>query len=107
MGVLWFKQVKSMAQHVSQLDKYNIPRRSRFSDRFKDDITTIVSVVTAEIGTILVKQQKVRKVSNDDDENKSRASEPNQFDFDLQTLQPSAFVYLLSSWVVLREAIST
>uniref|UniRef100_A0A669B5Y8 Dedicator of cytokinesis 8 n=1 Tax=Oreochromis niloticus TaxID=8128 RepID=A0A669B5Y8_ORENI len=38
--------VKSMAQHVSQLDKYNIPRRSRFSDRFKDDITTIVSVVT-------------------------------------------------------------
>uniref|UniRef100_A0A673BN96 Dedicator of cytokinesis 8 n=1 Tax=Sphaeramia orbicularis TaxID=375764 RepID=A0A673BN96_9TELE len=50
--------VKSMAQHVSQLDKNNVPRRSRFSDRFKDDITTIVSVVTAEIGTILVKQQK-------------------------------------------------
>uniref|UniRef100_A0AAX7VL64 Dedicator of cytokinesis 8 n=1 Tax=Astatotilapia calliptera TaxID=8154 RepID=A0AAX7VL64_ASTCA len=40
--------VKSMAQHVSQLDKYNIPRRSRFSDRFKDDITTIVSVVTRQ-----------------------------------------------------------
>ncbi|KAM4616568.1 dedicator of cytokinesis protein 8 isoform 2-T2 [Polymixia lowei] len=50
--------VKSMAQHVSQLDKNNVPRRSRFSDRFKDDISTIVSVVTAEIGTILVKQQK-------------------------------------------------
>lgn len=49
-----------MAQHVSQLDKHNIPRRSRFSDRFRDDITTIVSVVTAEIGTILVKQHKVR-----------------------------------------------
>ncbi|XP_076021315.1 dedicator of cytokinesis protein 8 isoform X2 [Genypterus blacodes] len=48
--------VKSMAQHVSQLG--NVPRRSRFSDRFKDDITTIVSVVTSEIGTILVKQQK-------------------------------------------------
>uniref|UniRef100_A0A7N6AP65 Dedicator of cytokinesis 8 n=1 Tax=Anabas testudineus TaxID=64144 RepID=A0A7N6AP65_ANATE len=41
--------VKSMAQHVSQLDKQNVPRRSRFSDRFKDDIATIVSVVTAEI----------------------------------------------------------
>lgn len=52
-------QVKSMAQHVSNLDKHNVPRRSRFSDRFKDDITTIVSVVTAEIGTILVKQHKV------------------------------------------------
>lgn len=49
-----------MAQHVSHLDKHNIPRRSRFSDRFRDDITTIVSVVTAEIGTILVKQHKVR-----------------------------------------------
>lgn len=52
-----------MAQHVSHLDKHSVPRRSRFSDRFKDDITTIVSVVTAEIGTILVKQHKVR---NDD-----------------------------------------
>uniref|UniRef100_A0A665X576 Dedicator of cytokinesis 8 n=1 Tax=Echeneis naucrates TaxID=173247 RepID=A0A665X576_ECHNA len=37
--------VKSMAQHVSQLDKQSVPRRSRFSDRFKDDITTIVSVM--------------------------------------------------------------
>lgn len=107
MGVLWFKQVKSMAQHVSQLDKYNIPRRSRFSDRFKDDITTIVSVVTAEIGTILVKQQKVRNVRSSRFIFVVIITEPNQFDFDLQTLQPSAFVYLLSSWVVLREAIST
>ncbi|KAJ3603775.1 hypothetical protein NHX12_028516 [Muraenolepis orangiensis] len=50
--------VKSMAQHVSNLEKAKMPRQSRFSDRFKDDITTIVSVVTAEIGTILIKQQK-------------------------------------------------
>lgn len=48
-----------MTQHVSHLDKHSVPRRSRFSDRFKDDISTIVSVVTAEIGTILVKQHKV------------------------------------------------
>uniref|UniRef100_A0A7N8XS73 Dedicator of cytokinesis 8 n=1 Tax=Mastacembelus armatus TaxID=205130 RepID=A0A7N8XS73_9TELE len=34
--------VKSMAQHVSQLDKRSVPRRCRFSDRFKDDISTIV-----------------------------------------------------------------
>uniref|UniRef100_A0A8C7Z0S3 Dedicator of cytokinesis 8 n=1 Tax=Oryzias sinensis TaxID=183150 RepID=A0A8C7Z0S3_9TELE len=38
--------VKSMAQHVCQMEKHSVPRRSRFSDRFKDDITTIVSVVT-------------------------------------------------------------
>lgn len=50
--------VKSMAQHVSQMDKQGVSRKNRFSDRFKDDITTIVNVVTAEIGTILVKQQK-------------------------------------------------
>ncbi len=48
-----------MTQHVSQLDKKAVSRRNRFSDRFKDDITTIVNVVTAEIGNILVKQQKV------------------------------------------------
>uniref|UniRef100_A0A8B9CKQ3 Dedicator of cytokinesis 8 n=1 Tax=Anser brachyrhynchus TaxID=132585 RepID=A0A8B9CKQ3_9AVES len=30
-------------------EKQDNPRRSRFSDRFKDDITTIVSVVTSEI----------------------------------------------------------
>lgn len=52
-----------MAQHVSQLDKQVVSRKNRFSDRFKDDITTIVNVVTAEIGTILVKQQKVRVLS--------------------------------------------
>lgn len=55
-------KVKSMAQHVSQMDKA-VSRKNRFSDRFKDDITTIVNVVTAEIGTILVKQQKVRGLS--------------------------------------------
>lgn len=55
-------KVKSMAQHVSQMDNA-VSRKNRFSDRFKDDITTIVNVVTAEIGTILVKQQKVRGLS--------------------------------------------
>uniref|UniRef100_A0A8B9CIW6 Dedicator of cytokinesis 8 n=1 Tax=Anser brachyrhynchus TaxID=132585 RepID=A0A8B9CIW6_9AVES len=39
-GVLY--QVDGEMQHDN-------PRRSRFSDRFKDDITTIVSVVTSEI----------------------------------------------------------
>lgn len=52
-----------MAQHVSQMDKQGVSRKNRFSDRFKDDITTIVNVVTAEIGTILVKQQKVGVLS--------------------------------------------
>ncbi|XP_041042551.1 dedicator of cytokinesis protein 8 isoform X2 [Carcharodon carcharias] len=50
--------VKSMAQYHCQADKQDSSRKQRFSDRFKDDITTIVNVVTAEIATILVKQQK-------------------------------------------------
>uniref|UniRef100_A0A8B9GGV1 Dedicator of cytokinesis 8 n=1 Tax=Amazona collaria TaxID=241587 RepID=A0A8B9GGV1_9PSIT len=43
---------------VSFDKKQDNPRRSRFSDRFKDDITTIVSVVTSEIAALLVKPQK-------------------------------------------------
>ncbi|XP_019373203.1 PREDICTED: dedicator of cytokinesis protein 8 isoform X1 [Gavialis gangeticus] len=50
--------VKSMAQYVHNIGKQDIPRRSRFSDRFKDDITTIVNVVTSEIAALLVKPQK-------------------------------------------------
>uniref|UniRef100_A0A8C0ZYR3 Dedicator of cytokinesis protein 8 n=1 Tax=Castor canadensis TaxID=51338 RepID=A0A8C0ZYR3_CASCN len=41
--------VKSMAQYVHNLDKRDSFRRTRFSDRFQDDITTIVNVVTSEI----------------------------------------------------------
>uniref|UniRef100_A0A8C6V255 Dedicator of cytokinesis 8 n=1 Tax=Neogobius melanostomus TaxID=47308 RepID=A0A8C6V255_9GOBI len=80
--------VKSMAQHVSQLDKQHVPRRSRFSDRFKDDITTIVSVVTAEIGTILVKQQKVEQAEK---VNISLAF----FLYDLLSLMDRGFVFQL------------
>uniref|UniRef100_A0A8D0GP79 Dedicator of cytokinesis 8 n=1 Tax=Sphenodon punctatus TaxID=8508 RepID=A0A8D0GP79_SPHPU len=50
--------VKSMAQYLHNMDKQDTLRRSRFSDRFKDDITTIVNVVTSEIAALLVKQQK-------------------------------------------------
>uniref|UniRef100_A0A8B9GCI5 Dedicator of cytokinesis 8 n=1 Tax=Amazona collaria TaxID=241587 RepID=A0A8B9GCI5_9PSIT len=50
--------IKSMAQYVHSIEKQDNPRRSRFSDRFKDDITTIVSVVTSEIAALLVKPQK-------------------------------------------------
>ncbi|XP_069555622.1 dedicator of cytokinesis protein 8 isoform X2 [Brachyistius frenatus] len=81
--------VKSMAQHVSQLDNNNVPRRSRFSDRFKDDITTIVSVVTAEIGTILVKQQK--EVEQAEKVNISLAF----FLYDLLSLMDRGFVFQL------------
>ncbi|XP_072928200.1 dedicator of cytokinesis protein 8 isoform X1 [Hemitrygon akajei] len=49
--------VKSMAQYICQ-NKQDSSRKLRFSDRFKDDITTIVNVITSEIATILVKQQK-------------------------------------------------
>ncbi|XP_068594454.1 dedicator of cytokinesis protein 8 [Brachionichthys hirsutus] len=81
--------VKSMAQHVSLLDKHNVPRRSRFSDRFKDDITTIVSVVTAEIGTILVKQLK--EVEQAEKVNISLAF----FLYDLLSLMDRGFVFQL------------
>ncbi|XP_023620336.1 dedicator of cytokinesis protein 8 isoform X3 [Myotis lucifugus] len=50
--------VKSMAQYVHNMDKQDNFRRTRFSDRFKDDITTIVNVVTSEIAALLVKPQK-------------------------------------------------
>ncbi|XP_068092049.1 dedicator of cytokinesis protein 8 isoform X2 [Hyperolius riggenbachi] len=50
--------VKSMAQYAHILDKQEVPRRSRFSNRFKDDISTIVNVVTSEIGALLSKPQK-------------------------------------------------
>ncbi|XP_030623318.1 dedicator of cytokinesis protein 8 [Chanos chanos] len=81
--------VKSMAQHVSQMEKQGIPRRSRFSDRFKDDITTIVNVVTAEIGTILVKQQK--ELDQAEKMNISLAF----FLYDLMSLMDRGFVFLL------------
>ncbi|XP_067376191.1 dedicator of cytokinesis protein 8 isoform X1 [Channa argus] len=81
--------VKSMAQHVSQLDKHNVHRRSRFSDRFKDDIATIVSVVTAEIATILVKQQK--EVEQAEKVNISLAF----FLYDLLSLMDRGFVFQL------------
>ncbi|RMC16389.1 hypothetical protein DUI87_06716 [Hirundo rustica rustica] len=50
--------IKSMAQHVHNMEKQDNPRRSRFSDRFKDDITTIVSVITSEIAALIVKPPK-------------------------------------------------
>ncbi|KAM8960557.1 dedicator of cytokinesis protein 8 [Pelodytes ibericus] len=50
--------VKSMAQFIHNVDRPDVPRRNRFSDRFKDDINTIVIVVTSEIGALLSKPQK-------------------------------------------------
>ncbi|NXO30638.1 DOCK8 protein, partial [Cisticola juncidis] len=50
--------IKSMAQYVHNMEKQDNSRRSRFSDRFKDDITTIVSVVTSEIAALVVKPPK-------------------------------------------------
>ncbi|XP_066499452.1 dedicator of cytokinesis protein 8 isoform X2 [Hoplias malabaricus] len=81
--------VKSMAQHVAQIDKQIVPRKNRFSDRFKDDITTIVNVVTAEIGTILVKQQK--ELDQAEKVNISLAF----FVYDLMSLMDRGFVFNL------------
>ncbi|KAJ8414036.1 hypothetical protein AAFF_G00066340 [Aldrovandia affinis] len=85
--------VKSMAQYVSLLEKQGggrgVGRRGRFSDRFRDDITTIVSVVTAEIGTILVKQQK--ELEQAEKVNISLAF----FLYDLLSLMDRGFVFQL------------
>ncbi|XP_056628526.1 dedicator of cytokinesis protein 8 isoform X1 [Triplophysa dalaica] len=81
--------VKAMSQHVSQLDKKTIARRNRFSDRFKDDITTIVNVVTAEIGSILVKQHK--ELEQAEKVNISLAF----FLYDLMSIMDRGFVFQL------------
>ncbi|KAJ8380780.1 hypothetical protein SKAU_G00015580 [Synaphobranchus kaupii] len=81
--------VKSMAQYVSLLEKNGVPRKGRFSDRFKDDITTIVSVVTAEIGTMLVRQQK--EMDQAEKVNISLAF----FLYDLLSLMDRGFVFQL------------
>ncbi|XP_041104640.1 dedicator of cytokinesis protein 8-like isoform X1 [Polyodon spathula] len=81
--------VKSMAQYVCQMEKQDTPRKNRFSDRFKDDITTIVNVVTAEIGTILVKQQK--EIEQAEKINISLAF----FLYDLLSLMDRGFVFQL------------
>ncbi|KAM6169649.1 dedicator of cytokinesis protein 8 isoform 2-T2 [Rhynchocyon petersi] len=81
--------VKSMAQYVHNTDKRDSLRRTRFSDRFKDDITTIVNVVTSEIAALLVKPQK----ENDQAEkiNISLAF----FLYDLLSLMDRGFVFNL------------
>ncbi|OWK62736.1 Dedicator of cytokinesis protein 8 [Lonchura striata] len=56
--------IKSMAQYVHNTEKQDNPRRSRFSDRFKDDITTIVGVVTSEIAALVVKPPKLSNKLN-------------------------------------------
>ncbi|XP_075453556.1 dedicator of cytokinesis protein 8 isoform X2 [Ascaphus truei] len=50
--------IKSMAQYIHDIDRPDTSRSTRFSDRFKDDISTIVNVVTSEIGALLSKPQK-------------------------------------------------
>uniref|UniRef100_A0A8B9GF97 Dedicator of cytokinesis 8 n=1 Tax=Amazona collaria TaxID=241587 RepID=A0A8B9GF97_9PSIT len=54
----FFELLVSFDSGILHIEKQDNPRRSRFSDRFKDDITTIVSVVTSEIAALLVKPQK-------------------------------------------------
>uniref|UniRef100_A0A8C3UR56 Dedicator of cytokinesis 8 n=1 Tax=Catharus ustulatus TaxID=91951 RepID=A0A8C3UR56_CATUS len=55
--------IKSMAQYVHNIEKQDNPRRSRFSNRFKDDITTIVSVITSEIAALVVKPEQAEKIN--------------------------------------------
>ncbi|KAB0368657.1 hypothetical protein FD755_019691, partial [Muntiacus reevesi] len=81
--------VKSMAQYVHNMDKRDNFRRTRFSDRFKDDITTIVNVVTSEIAALLVKPQK--EIEQAEKINISLAF----FLYDLLSLMDRGFVFNL------------
>ncbi|KAB0406725.1 hypothetical protein E2I00_001547, partial [Balaenoptera physalus] len=81
--------VKSMAQYVHNMDKRDNFRRTRFSDRFKDDITTIVNVVTSEIAALLVKPQ--REIEQAEKVNISLAF----FLYDLLSLMDRGFVFNL------------
>ncbi|XP_039614776.1 dedicator of cytokinesis protein 8 isoform X1 [Polypterus senegalus] len=81
--------IKSMAQYVHQMEKPDVPRKNRFSDRFKDDISTIVNVVTLEMGTILTKQQK--EIEQAEKINISLAF----FLYDLLSLMDRGFVFHL------------
>ena len=42
-------QIKSMAQHLSNLGKLNSPRTERFSSKFMEDLDTLVGSVAMEI----------------------------------------------------------
>ncbi|XP_018426758.1 PREDICTED: dedicator of cytokinesis protein 8 [Nanorana parkeri] len=81
--------VKSMAQYIHNVDKQEVPRRSRFSNRFKDDISTIVNVVASEIGALLNKPQK--EVEQAEKVNISLAF----FLYDLLSLMDRGFVFNL------------
>ncbi|PIO29497.1 hypothetical protein AB205_0115890 [Aquarana catesbeiana] len=81
--------VKSMAQYIHNVDKQEVPRRNRFSNRFKDDISTIVNVVTSEIGALLNKPQK--EVEQAEKMNISLAF----FLYDLLSLMDRGFVFNL------------
>ncbi|KAM5192638.1 dedicator of cytokinesis protein 8 [Mantella aurantiaca] len=81
--------VKSMAQYIHNVDKQEVPRRNRFSNRFKDDISTIVNVVTSEIGALLNKPQKA--IEQAEKMNISLAF----FLYDLLSLMDRGFVFNL------------
>uniref|UniRef100_A0A8B9GF53 Dedicator of cytokinesis 8 n=1 Tax=Amazona collaria TaxID=241587 RepID=A0A8B9GF53_9PSIT len=59
----FFELLVSFDSGILHIEKQDNPRRSRFSDRFKDDITTIVSVVTSEIAALLVKPEQAEKIN--------------------------------------------
>lgn len=44
-----FIQVKSMVHHLYFNDKLDAPRKSRFPERFMDDIAALVSTIASDI----------------------------------------------------------
>lgn len=61
MVVCIFLQVKSMVHHLYFNDKLDAPRKSRFPERFMDDIAALVSTIA---GDVVSRFQKVMMTSH-------------------------------------------
>ena len=56
--------VKSMVEHLASTHKLDLPRKQRFPERFLEDVTRLVNLVTTEILTRQRIDGKDSKVEN-------------------------------------------
>jgi hypothetical protein len=56
--------VKSMVEHLQVIQSLDAPRKMRFSERFTDDVTTLVVTITSDIISRNSKDSKVIAVTH-------------------------------------------
>ncbi|XP_005089591.1 dedicator of cytokinesis protein 7 isoform X1 [Aplysia californica] len=64
---VWFfleLMIKSMAEHLDQVDKLCAPRQMRFLDHFIDDVSSLVSMIIKEIADRFIKEPPLIKGLN-------------------------------------------